>query len=521
MAGCQGVSAAKAPDAVGTISLLNTSVDFGNVAPGGSKTVTVTATNSGTATVTVGSVTFSTKYFSMTSPNLPASIAAGQSATMSVVFSPNAAGTFAATMTIASDASDAQATVSLSGTGSTAPAGALTASPTSMNFGNIQVGQNPSAAETVTNTGNASITISAIAVSGTGFTVTGMTTPATLAAGQSGTFIVHFIPTSAGAVSGNVTVTSTATNPTLTIPLSGAGVTAGGLGSNPTSLAFGSVQVGSNKSLSETVTNTGGSSVTISAVAASGTGFSLSGITTPVTLTAGQAATFSVKFTPASAAAASGNVTVTSNASNPTLTIPLTGTGTAVASGQLAVSPTTLAIGSVVAGTSGTGTGSLTASGASVTVTAVSSNNAAFSVSGLSLPVTIPAGQSASITVTFSPQSAGAASATLTFTSNASPATTQEGVTGTGTAAPVHTVALSWNASSSTDVAGYNIYRAPFGSACGAYVQINSSLNVSMAYTDSSVTDGASYCYAATAVDTSNSESTYSNIVSNIQIPVP
>ncbi len=38
--------------------------------------------------------------------------------------------------------------------------------------------------------------------------------------------------------------------------LSGAGVTPGALGANPTSLEFGTVQVGNNQVLSETVTNT-------------------------------------------------------------------------------------------------------------------------------------------------------------------------------------------------------------------------------------------------------------------------
>src|ERR1700730_9909321 len=98
-----------------------------------------------------------------------------------------------------------------------------------------------------------------------------------------------------------MTITSNASNPTLTIPLSGTGVTLGALGTNPTSLSFGSVTVGSSQSLSETVTNTGGASVTISQIGISGTGVSLSGITTPVTLAAGQSATFTATFTAASA----------------------------------------------------------------------------------------------------------------------------------------------------------------------------------------------------------------------------
>jgi hypothetical protein len=187
----------------------------------------------------------------------------------------------------------------------------------------------------------------------------------------------------------------------------------------------------------------------------------------------------------------------------------------------LGVAPTTLGIGSVVVGTSGNASASLTASGGDVTVTGAGSSNAAFSLSGLSLPVTIPAGQSVQFTVTFSPQTTGAASGTLTFNSNAQPSTTAEALTGTGTAAPVHSVNLSWNASSSPGISGYNIYRAVFAGSCGSYSRINPSLNVGTSYSDSDVTDGTDYCYATTAVNSSDEESAYSNIVSDVQIPAP
>jgi len=110
-------------------------------------------------------------------------------------------------------------------------------------------------------------------------------------------------------------------------------------------------------------------------------------------------------------------------------------------------------------------------------------------------------------------------SAVLTFTSNAQPATTTEALTGTGTAASTHSVNLSWNASTSSNIAGYNIYRAVFATLCGSYAKINSVLGTSTLYTDSSGVNGTSYCYASTAVNTSNEESGYSNIVSNVQIP--
>jgi hypothetical protein len=160
-----------------------------------------------------------------------------------------------------------------------------------------------------------------------------------------------------------------------------------------------------------------------------------------------------------------------------------------------------------VVGSSASLSGSLTASGASVTVTAASLNNAEFVVSGISLPVTIAAGQSASFTVTFAPQSTGAASASLSFTSDASNSPAVQSLTGTGTAQTQHTVDLIWDASQ--DAVGYNIYRG--GVSGGPYTMINTSLNSPTAYTDSTVVSGQTYYYVTTAVDSSEHESGYSN----------
>jgi hypothetical protein len=138
------------------------------------------------------------------------------------------------------------------------------------------------------------------------------------------------------------------------------------------------------------------------------------------------------------------------------------------------------------------------------------------------LPVIIPSGQSAAFKVTFSPQVAGADGATLTFTSNAQPSTTTDTATGTGTPAPTHTVTLSWSASTSPNISGYNVYRAVYVSSCGVYSKINgSALDTVTTYSDFSVIDGTNYCYATTAVNSSNEESGYSNIISDVRIPAP
>lgn len=100
--------------------------------------------------------------------------------------------------------------------------------------------------------------------------------------------------------------------------------------------------------------------------------------------------------------------------------------------------------------------------------------------------------------------------------------TGQASSTGTGTSTPApsqHSVDLSWTASTSPDVSGYNVYRAAYSGVCGSFSKINSALFPTTMYTDSDVTNGASYCYAVTAVNMSKQESGYSNILSNVQIP--
>jgi len=71
-------------------------------------------------------------------------------------------------------------------------------------------------------------------------------------------------------------------------------------------------------------------------------------------------------------------------------------------------------------------------------------------------------------------------------------------------AAAVHVVDLSWNASTSQDIAGYNVYRGPDGTT---WSKINAALVASTLYDDGTVSDGSTYYYAVTAVDIYGHES--------------
>jgi hypothetical protein len=412
----------------------------------------------------------------------------------------------------------------------------LTLKPSSINFGSIPDGSSATQLLVLSNAGGSSLTVSQAAVTGSGFNLKVPAMPLTLKAGQSISFGVSFTPQAIGTVNGNVSliwspifrgnkkrnISSTA----ISVLLSGSGGTAtatpattspgttpGQLVANPANLSFGSVQVGNSQTVTAAITNTGGASVTFSQAAASGAGFSISGLSLPITLAAGESVTFSATFAPLSGGSAVGAVSVSSNAANAILTMGLAGSG--MPKGQLTVTPASADFGSVTVGTSKAQKGMLTATTASVAISSVSMSSSEFSLSGITLPLTIAAGQSVPFTLTFSPQASGGASATGSFTSNASNSAS-ESLTGMGTAPPQHSVDLTWNSASA--VVGYNVYRG--GQPSGPYTKMNSSPDAITAYTDISVQAGQTYYYVTTAIDSSGAESSYSSAVQAV-VPSP
>lgn len=496
---------------LGSIAFTPASISFGDVQVGTSQSQPATITNSGGTSVTITKATAAGAGFSVSGLTLPLALGPGQSSAFSVTFAPQTSGNVSGSVVFTSNV--ATATLSLSGAG--LAVGSLSPSPASVNFGSIQLGSNQAQAITVTNGGSSSVTITQASASGTGFSLTGLSLPATLNSGQSASFTATFAPAAAGSATGSIAITSNASNPSLNIPLSGTGVTVGALASNPTSIAFGSVSVGSSQTHTETLSNTGGSLLHISTATVTGAGFATTGLTVPTTLNTGQSLTFNVTFTPQSGGAVSGSLAITADGSVTNLSVTLSGTG--ASPGQLAVAPANVNFGNVTVGTTQNQSGSLTASGASVTVSSVASSNPEFTLTGLSLPVTLAAGQSAPFTLTFTPQASGVASGTISFTTNATNPPVAASVTGTGTPALQHSVSLAWSASTST-VVGYNVYRGT--QSGGPYVNVNGTPDVSTAYSDNSVQAGQTYYYVVTAVDGSGAESVYSNQAQAV-VPTP
>ena len=116
--------------------------------------------------------------------------------------------------------------VALSGSGIAATY-TLNVSPTSLNFGSVTTGTSSTSQNVaVTNTGNSKVGISQIAVSGTGYSVTGGSAPVTLSPSQTLTLTTQFHPTAAGSSSGNISIASNATGSPAAVSLSGTGVVA-------------------------------------------------------------------------------------------------------------------------------------------------------------------------------------------------------------------------------------------------------------------------------------------------------
>ena len=493
------------------------SLNFGSVAVNtASSAATVVVTNSGSQTVSIFWISKALREFAVSGPALPLKLRPHASASFRVTFRPDAAIAYRESIVFyfyTNPQSGGSLAVPVSGTGTAVSSSShtylLSASGTSLSFGNVLLGTSTSRIVWLKSTGTGGVRISQVAVTGVGFTVTGFSGAVTLAPGQSLMLSVNFAPTNMGRVAGSLGIVSNAANSPAAIPLSGYGVRAL-ISVIPASAAFGNVAVGLANTQALTVKNPGTANLSVTQASLAGAGFALSGPSLPLTVLPGGSAVFTVSFKPPSAIAYSGSLTFVSNTPNWPLVVALSGHGISQTL-QLTASPSSLGFGGVALGAKASQSVTLSNTGnSSVSVSRIGVSGAAFSFSGLALPVTLAAGQSASFAITFAPTAAGSVSGSATVASNAanSPATIP--LSGSGVSAS-HSVALSWTPGSSS-FAGFNIYRA--SQSGGPYIKLNSALISTAAYTDASVASGQTYWYVTTEVDSAGAESAYSNQVS-------
>ena len=396
--------------------------------------------------------------------------------------------------------------------------GTLIASPNSIAFGAVSIGQTATATISLSNGSSVPLEITSIDLIGQSFSVVGSgSLPVTISAGGTSSLSVRFAPPTVGAAAGQLTITSNAsTNGTATIALSGTGIATG------TAATLSALSCGS-ASFTGSATDT--CTVTLSAAAPSG-GLSVNlsssdaAVSVPATVTIPENATCAPFTATVSSVTTAQTATLTATAGGASIGFDLQlNAVTSTAIPALSLSSTSLPFGDVTLNTTSTQSVTLTSTGtASVTVSAATLTGTGFAMSGVTFPLTLGSGQTATIQVQFKPTTAGAATGQLTITSNASTnGTATIALSGTGTAGS-YAVTLSWEAPTSSidPVAGYNIYREQVSSS--AYVLLNSSIDTETSYVDRTVMSGNTYDYVTTSLDTSGVESTPSNMIS-VTIP--
>jgi len=178
---------------------------------------------------------------------------------------------------------------------------------------------------------------------------------------------------------------------------------------SPSKVRFGSVVLGQSEAQEIVLTNTGTTSTSVSAITVGGTAFKVSGLKLPVTLAAGQSVGLRLVFAPTATGWTGwtgGKVTFTGSGANPNVQLWFAGSG--VTSEQVSASPANLSFGQRAIGSSTTLPIILTNTHAhALTLSGIQTLGSEFSVSGPSFPMSLGAGQSVTLKVTFAPVNAG------------------------------------------------------------------------------------------------------------------
>jgi len=446
---------AAAPQA--TISLNASSLNLGNQVVGATGAAqTVTVSNTGAAALNFTGITLSgaaaADFATGGSCAVGTAVAANGSCTVTVRFTPSTTGSRAATLVLASNASNGSASVSLSGTGVATGAPAVTLGATSLSFGSVAVGTS-AAAKTVslTNSGTAALTIQSIQAGGA-FSQTS-DCGSSLAASATCTISVLFTPAAAGAATGSLTVTSNATGSPHAVSLSGTGVLAstGTLQwSSAGPIDFGTGVVGTESTLQTlTLSNSGTGPADLGSLSVAGTNGAdfrvdaTSTCTQGLAIAAGGSCQMVLGFVPGAAGARAATLSVASADASVPGVLQLTGTGSAPAAPALTLSATSFSFVAPVGGTAAAQELTLTNSGAaSLHVSAVSAGSARFVLSAsadnacAAAPFALAAGASCKLQVAWLGTGADASESTqLTVTGDMQPATATVALQGEGTSA--------------------------------------------------------------------------------------
>ena len=431
-----------------TIALNASTLTFPAQALGSTSAVqTVTVSNSGSAALTLSGLTLGgaapSDYTRSGTCTATTSLAAGATCMVGFTFTPGAAGSRSATLTLASNASNGNALLNLAGTGAAAAAPGASLSATALDFGNQTTGVASTArAVTLTNTGSAALAIASITATAP-FAVS-HDCPASLGAAASCTLSVVFTPTTNGAVTGSVSVASNAAGSPSVVALSGIGVNSSPvLAWVPAAamVTFTDATVGgSTSTTSLTLMNQGPGAVTLQQFALAGaqpTEFAVASgnagaCALNVALAQGTSCTVALAFQPVAVGARNATLHVASTGTSPP-DVTLAGNGTAAAQPAIGIVPGTLTF-SVTAGAASAGSQTLTLQSTGTAVLHVNSVRigsgsfalASATAGGCALSAfDLQPGQSCALTVTWSSTALGTETGTVVIDSTAAAAPTQ------------------------------------------------------------------------------------------------
>ena len=203
--------------AVAAIETDKSSLNFGNVYAGSSKSMAIRISNTGTDTLTISDITTNKPEFTVDIASRV--LAPGDAFDDTVRFSPTADGPVSGNLTLTSNAPGSPKIVTLSGTGTTEVI--LTIDPSAVNFGDVNVGAHKDTTLTISNTGNYTLLISSFTAGDPHFT---LETPIeAIAPSGSKTFTLRFAPNAVGPLSTAFIVTSNALTSPDTIVVQGTG----------------------------------------------------------------------------------------------------------------------------------------------------------------------------------------------------------------------------------------------------------------------------------------------------------
>jgi hypothetical protein len=336
----------------------------------------------------------------------------------------------------------------------------LSQTSSSIDFGQVAAGKtSTSNLGQIYNGGNQPLTISAISLAGSAFTIqtggaNGCSAGGQIAPGALCQLSIVFAPTHPGLYTGAIAVTSNSLNNTDAIQnLVVQGETYGAYASvSPATLAFGSQTTGTTSTTQTvTVTNNGyGEPIGFNAPSSSNAAFTVTPGTCTTTLAVGSSCQLYLTFSPTAVQSYSGTISIgyvgDTVGDRATATFAVTGAGTGTPAASITPAGP-LAFGNqTVNTTSATQTLTLSNAGTaalSISSIAISGANPADFAETNNCGSSLAAGASCAIQVSFTPASVASFSASVAITDNATGSPQSVSLTGTGTAVPVPVATLA------------------------------------------------------------------------------